>query len=332
MTYRLTIDNREPEQMISQATNACMLSGWLNHTLDNNDTSDFILSQQLDGNEYVLAVFERKTWNDLAASIKDGRCSSQTSRLDILRSKGIKVYFVIEGHLPPSDGAIGGMLIKCLYGYLDSLSAREFCILHTRDEGHTSERILNVCKHVVESKPKLYTSCTELYVDRLRSCPIEVAQSLQDDIKILVDKYRGRTTQDQIRIDPDTTTVGIASNMWRTLVGDKVSKALMMNFSIKDVYDDPSIVKGIYFDTGKRVPDKMLAKVRSSIRDPSTILEMLKVIRGAGASSSAFIEQLGIDQLMSITSAPVVKHNGRNLNKNILPQFIDAIRYSMLDT
>lgn len=49
------------------------------------------------GAKHLLMVFERKTWDDLAGSIKDGRIDRQLEDLMGLRSKGTAVFLIVEG-------------------------------------------------------------------------------------------------------------------------------------------------------------------------------------------------------------------------------------------
>jgi ERCC4-type nuclease len=45
----------------------------------------------------LVAIFERKTWKDFAASMVDGRSRNNVDLLDIRRRTGCRVYYIVEG-------------------------------------------------------------------------------------------------------------------------------------------------------------------------------------------------------------------------------------------
>lgn len=70
----------------------------------------------------LLMVIERKTYADLAASIKDGRYAEQKFRLDELRtSSGCSVVFFIEGKKPRKNSVVSGIPMGTLESALVSM-------------------------------------------------------------------------------------------------------------------------------------------------------------------------------------------------------------------
>ena len=71
----------------------------------------------------LLMVIERKTYTDLAASIKDGRYAEQKFRLDELRSEtGCSVVFFIEGKKPRKNSVVSGIPLGTLESALVSMT------------------------------------------------------------------------------------------------------------------------------------------------------------------------------------------------------------------
>ena len=65
--------------------------------------------------EQLLMVVERKTYADLAASIKDGRYAEQKFRLEELRSDtGCSVVYFIEGKKPRKNSVVSGIPMSTL--------------------------------------------------------------------------------------------------------------------------------------------------------------------------------------------------------------------------
>lgn len=329
MEYNIVVDAREPAQMVDQINAQAQMSGWLSCSSTNNETGDFVLTRNVGGKTFILAVFERKTWSDLAASIKDGRCESQVPRLDDLRLKNIKVYFVIEGLMPPCDGVTVGMKNVCIYGMLDSLSSREFCMVHTRDEGHTASRIINICKHITEHQKKLFKTCTELYVHKLTQHPPELPDDFKNDLQALATKYGSGEYVDQVVVDKSHTPLGICENMWRSLAPEKVTISLMKEFTIKEVYNNTSLINDLRYDGGRKIPKKTIDKIKSLIVTDEGVVGLIKCVKGAGSQAQTIVDVLTSRHVMGLTEPTVVEHNGRKINRNILPAFIEAINFKL---
>jgi ERCC4-type nuclease len=109
-------------------------------------------SQADDAAEVPVAVIERKTWKDLAASIIDGRADSQHNRMiDFSRKNSSLVYYMIEGpvfqprdkHFPRSN-----LTFSSLVKRLDHWSsAGNVIVKHSRDHADTAQRIIDLVKN-----------------------------------------------------------------------------------------------------------------------------------------------------------------------------------------
>jgi crossover junction endonuclease MUS81 len=112
----LIIDNRE-KKIINQITK-------FKFSLKNLELGDYVYN--LNNNPYI--IIERKTVQDLAASIKDGRYREQKIRLLEEQQKGVKIIYLIEGnvHLKTSgipsstffSVIINGMIRDNIYTYI----------------------------------------------------------------------------------------------------------------------------------------------------------------------------------------------------------------------
>ena len=92
----LIIDSRENKILEQLEANPQLVSSY-KYKKEYLDLGDFVIS---DGIGHTL-FFERKTWADLAGSLKDGRYREQRSRLleqrDSSAAETIKVCYIIEG-------------------------------------------------------------------------------------------------------------------------------------------------------------------------------------------------------------------------------------------
>lgn len=71
-------------------------------------TGDFAIVETVDGQDHIKVIIERKTLEDYAASMKDGRSENKQKLLRMREETGCRILFIIEGNLsPPLDSQFG---------------------------------------------------------------------------------------------------------------------------------------------------------------------------------------------------------------------------------
>jgi ERCC4-type nuclease len=112
-------------------------------------------------------LIERKTINDLAASIVDGRYKEQSFRLSKALDEGFKVFYFIEGNMDLYTGSISkNTLISTVY----SLTNKGFQVLLTKNSKETACFVLQFAEKMKknEKDPKdtkdISFNNTQLYV------------------------------------------------------------------------------------------------------------------------------------------------------------------------
>ena len=82
-----------------------------------------------------MIIIERKSLNDLAASIKDGRYKEQSFRLQKALEENYRVYYIIEGNLDLYTGSIPkDSLIRAMF----SLTLKGFHVIQTKNTKDTA--------------------------------------------------------------------------------------------------------------------------------------------------------------------------------------------------
>jgi len=104
---------------------------------------------------HILMVIERKTWKDLAASIKDGRKENVNKMLKLREDSLTQLFYLIEGNpLPKSTGKFCRVPYKNLRSHLDHLMIRDnIHIIHSKDQKNTVERIFELVQNYLTIKP-----------------------------------------------------------------------------------------------------------------------------------------------------------------------------------
>jgi len=96
-------------------------------------------------------LIERKTINDLAASIVDGRYKEQSFRLLKALEEGYKVFYFIEGNMDLYTGAISkNTLVSTIY----SLTNKGFQVLLTKNSKDTAFFVLQFAQKMIKEKEK----------------------------------------------------------------------------------------------------------------------------------------------------------------------------------
>jgi len=94
-------------------------------------------------------LIERKTINDLAASIVDGRYKEQSFRLSKALDEGFKVFYFIEGNMDLYTGSISkNTLISTIY----SLTNKGFQVLLTKNSKETACFILQFAEKMKKNE------------------------------------------------------------------------------------------------------------------------------------------------------------------------------------
>lgn len=96
-------------------------------------------------------LIERKTINDLAASIVDGRYKEQSFRLLKSLEEGYKVFYFIEGNMDLYTGAISkNTLVSTIY----SLTHKGFQVLLTKNSKDTAFFVLQFAEKMKKESQK----------------------------------------------------------------------------------------------------------------------------------------------------------------------------------
>ncbi len=98
----------------------------------------------------IMYLFERKTWIDLAASLKDGRYESQVNKLKTIKCF---TFIIIEGKMRfKKDFIIGGIPFYKLEAAMRKLCIYGFRIIRTADMQHTSEFLIDFYKQCAKEE------------------------------------------------------------------------------------------------------------------------------------------------------------------------------------
>ncbi|ARA71991.1 hypothetical protein BNJ_00159 [Kaumoebavirus] len=98
------------------------------------------------GTSRICAIFERKTWKDLASSIKDGRIDNNKKMIETREATGCKIFYLMEGNAhPKEDKSIQGIAVKNMLKKIEHMIIRDdFAVIYTQNTEHTAQKLLSL--------------------------------------------------------------------------------------------------------------------------------------------------------------------------------------------
>ena len=149
MNIKIDIREKDIIKLITPLQNDLDLS--IPTSIETLPLGDFILSND----QEELIIIERKKLNDLAASIKDGRYSEQSYRLDGCEFPNHNVIYLIEGNIKLYKKKYTRVPKKTLYSAMFCLQYyKGFTVIRTEDAVETAEYILRMADKLKREKSK----------------------------------------------------------------------------------------------------------------------------------------------------------------------------------
>lgn len=151
---KLVIDYRE-KKLIQLVNSVKLMNGKYNpiHVeIENLPLSDIIIK---DKNDVELLMIERKTINDLASSIQDGRYKEQSYRLSHCNIHNHNIIYLIEGDISMWNNRYTKISRETIYSAIVSMMYyKGFSIFRTTTLVETAEFLLQMALKIGKSKPK----------------------------------------------------------------------------------------------------------------------------------------------------------------------------------
>jgi ERCC4-type nuclease len=110
----------------------------------------------------IKMIIERKTWEDLAASFRDGRKANVAKLISARQETGCILTYLIEGPACPRPNALFGRIpINNLRAHLDHLALRDnIHIIYSSDLAYSGMRLFELAKNMRSLTPRTETNST----------------------------------------------------------------------------------------------------------------------------------------------------------------------------
>lgn len=142
MSFKLIIDDRERSTFddIKQ-----VFGDKYEYQITRLEVGDYAITY----NGVIILIIERKTWVDLAASIRDGRKQNVTKLINLRNRTQCDVAYLIEGRAFPGSNAVFSRIpYTSLRAHLDHLAFRDnIHMLYCKDINGTANRLYELIKN-----------------------------------------------------------------------------------------------------------------------------------------------------------------------------------------
>jgi ERCC4-type nuclease len=148
----------------------------------------------------ILIAIERKTWTDLASSMRDGRKENIKKLMELRDKTDCQLAYLIEGDATPNFTAKFGRLpYKNLRAHLDHIAFRDgIHMIYSKNEQYTAERLFELATN--------YLTIKELIKDIDDEIEEKLAKQLPNGtqvIKVIRKKPDGLETEPETKPEPE---------------------------------------------------------------------------------------------------------------------------------
>lgn len=125
----------------------------IDYKVQRNEVGDYAITYK----GYIMMIIERKTWEDLSASFRDGRKDNVNKLIELRNRTGCQIAYLIEGNAtPPLTKSYGRIPSKNLRAHLDHLAIRDGVhMIYSADQDYTAMRLFELCNSYVTLKEPL---------------------------------------------------------------------------------------------------------------------------------------------------------------------------------
>ena len=253
----------------------------------------------------VLIIIERKTWPDLAASMKDGR-KANIEKLKALRdTTKCQIAYLIEGAaFPNPTKKFCRIPHKNLRAHLDHLAFRDSVhMLYSKSDADTAARVFEVAKNYATITPSM----------------------LGDGSKGKISSADGDRTPAQpsvLRPKHAPNDALIISNMWcacQNITNNNVNVFLNHPYKLKDLLLGAIPKKDIavmQYTSGVMIGEKRASNIVRSAKSAQTHAKMLAEIPSVTITTAKkILEVVSMEELLTLENAEELLSNIQKTEK-----------------
>lgn len=272
----------------------------------------------------ILAVIERKSLEDFAASIKDGRADNRRKLVELRAQVGCRIVYIIEGpEFPKQNDSFGNIPYPYIESAIFHLMIRDgVVVIRTKDSLDTAKAL-----------KRFMMSMDNLCRNEVLNC--DSVGTEQPQIKdLLVDASRD-TIMSMLTKKHEKTDQEVAREMWSQFPGISVESAdeYISRWSIADIVCG-RIPRDTILNTKMANGRKISKKASASLSGINKIIEarLLQSVPGVShATAVVLTNKTPLKSLLSYSSGALaiqtVNDNGRKLGDKLAEKILKYFNY-----
>jgi ERCC4-type nuclease len=232
----------------------------------------------------IIAIIERKTYTDLAASFRDGRSNNKNKLLKLRSETSCIIIYLIEGPaFPDNNDLFGNVPYKHLVAHLDHLMIRDNIQIQTTfSPEHSAERIMQIAANCTTIRPTIFT---DKYINKV-IINVDDPENKEDILQIEMKN----NTED----DPENEDIVLVSELKST---DKKKQKIKKHKKPIDSYEESN--KNIIYEIKQNLVKQELNQISA---------EHKEVIGGAVDSV-----QINIDTTQELKSSEIIEQTAESI-------------------
>ena len=244
----------------------------------------------------ILAVIERKSLSDFAASLKDGRHHNKSKMIELRKTTGCRILYIIEGPEFPSENSLhSGIPYRYIESSIFHLIMRDgISILRSKDTLQTAKLLSRFVTSVSTLVKKMNTANIE---------PAVVKELTNEEINPVGGSSMQETFA-SITQRHEKTDIEITRELWSCFRGISIESAdcYINKWSIADIIGGKLTVEEISahkLSTGKKISKRVV----TSLTKFGRLIEIKLLSTVPGISTATATELLANNELYYIIAA-----------------------------
>ncbi len=286
----------------------------------------------------IMAIIERKSLEDYAASIKDGRHSNKEKLIDLREKTGCRIIYIIEGPAFPAGGELFG---RIPYSHIESsifhLILRDnITILKTASTIDTAATLCRLAKSAASLLGKTTVSYSAAPNAENLLVSVDATSFTADAIPITADTTPITTggfsdeSLELLTVAPVVKDIDIVRKLWSTLRGVSVESAddLIKHFSLTEVARK-QITRERLATVKTAIGRALSTKVVDSIMtfDKAAEYKMLAAVPGVSINTAkAILNEVALGDLLTYTADTIAMRRTAGGKRRLGPMIAGNIK------
>jgi hypothetical protein len=288
------------------------------HEIKQITTADYVITAP---GGAILAIIERKSLEDFAASLKDGRHLNRAKLEQLRQETGCRIIYIIEGPRPSSPDTLCGRIpYKCIESSIFHMIVRDgIGMIYTAD---TLDTARTLCR-LVQSMNSLCADAPSGEVAIAVDAPIEQVLTAPAAQPELLTRAHHRAPIDTIR------------SMWACFPGISVTSAdeYIRKWALSDIICgrvSREALVNLRLTSGRRASTKVIGGLTSVAK--SVEVRLLACVPGVSAASATHMtNSIPLAHLLtfSVGALSIQSIGRRKLGEKVAEQILTLFNYRM---